>query len=230
MITQFRYIILLLICYASIPISGLAGIGGIITDAFVKAVFNQCSTQITQNICSITEMMNAIRVTAQEIRDRNPNGIVTPAAVLAALDAKNWICTVCNPCEPNATCESMGCATSCICDVGNGWHGEGLVTSPCATRCNDGIIAGTENCDDRNNWPRDGCSPFCMFEQDPINGRFTYDCTNVSEKGPTLCSKIRAETDGGIGSGGGIIGGIGGGIGGGGGIIGGIIGGIGGNN
>jgi fibro-slime domain-containing protein len=69
--------------------------------------------------------------------------------------------------EPPETCDSIpfnndlgdGCTPLCMaepsCPPGGG---------PCTTKCGDGIVLGSEQCDDGNAVSGDGCSPTCQME------------------------------------------------------------------
>ena len=54
-----------------------------------------------------------------------------------------------------------GCGAGCAVESGYACEGE---PSACATVCGDGIVAGTEECDDGNTASNDGCSASCEGE------------------------------------------------------------------
>eukprot|EP01067_Filipodium_phascolosomae_P000270 Filipodium_phascolosomae@DN1224_c0_g1_i1.p1 len=177
-------------------IGGAGGSGGV-ASGFLQAVtsnlFSKCGNGNLENICTPQQMKNGIDQTVAEMKANDPNGGLPPiGAVISALDARNWICNACNPCDPKAECHSTDCSATCSCPVSLGWSGEGFVSDPCFTVCGDGIIAGEEVCDDGNTWLRDGCSPQCQWETNPGHGRFSYDCSTGS---PTACQKIRVPRE-----------------------------------
>ncbi|MDI3281758.1 DUF4215 domain-containing protein [Polyangium sp. 15x6] len=62
-------------------------------------------------------------------------------------------------CDANATCTNNPGSFTCACNMG--YAGNGVV---CVTVCGDGIIAGSEVCDDGNTTNDDGCSNVCEVE------------------------------------------------------------------
>ncbi len=54
---------------------------------------------------------------------------------------------------------SDGCSSTCIIEPGFNCTGE---PSVCTTTCGDAIVGGTEQCDDGNLQPNDGCSETCQ--------------------------------------------------------------------
>ena len=65
--------------------------------------------------------------------------------------------------------------------------------SVCSSVCGDGKKASSEECDDNNTDPNDGCSPTCMIEanghcQHPNNNPSICDiCGNGKRKPPETC-------------------------------------------
>ena len=73
-------------------------------------------------------------------------------------------------CQPACTPPGGGCTTSSQCC--SGLCSMGL----CVSVCGDGVVSGTEQCDDGNNVPFDGCSATCT-------GETGYTCTGS----PSVC-------------------------------------------
>ena len=66
-----------------------------------------------------------------------------------------------------------GCSATCT--VEEGWH---CNSAGCKAECGDGLLRGTEECDDNNAIGGDGCSSGC--KEEPF-----FTCTNAS---PSVCS------------------------------------------
>eukprot|EP01126_Amoeba_proteus_P032796 TRINITY_DN3202_c0_g1_i12.p1 TRINITY_DN3202_c0_g1~~TRINITY_DN3202_c0_g1_i12.p1 ORF type:complete len:1533 (-),score=260.60 TRINITY_DN3202_c0_g1_i12:146-4744(-) len=81
---------------------------------------------------------------------------------------------------PPETCDTgtkfvLGC-TNCILE-----HGYTCSDQSCTTVCGDGLVNGTEQCDDNNTDPNDGC--------DGCKTTPFWDCTNITVS-PTICHPI----------------------------------------
>ena len=74
---------------------------------------------------------------------------------------------------------SGGDGCSAVCVVENGYTCTGSPSS-CSTTCGDGIIAGTETCDDGNVSGGDGCSAVCVIE-------LGWGCTGEPSACNTVC-------------------------------------------
>jgi large repetitive protein len=60
---------------------------------------------------------------------------------------------------------TLGCSVTC--QVMRGWKcfgGSSTTADVCVTKCGDGILAGTETCDDGNLVNGDGCDSTCLIE------------------------------------------------------------------
>ena len=70
----------------------------------------------------------------------------------------------------------------CICERSN-CELQGIKSKlACFEECGDGVVSGTEECDDGNNLNDDGCSQSCKFE-------IGFDCMNFDYL-PTICNEI----------------------------------------
>jgi len=72
-------------------------------------------------------------------------------------------------CDDGNTVSSDGCSSTCQLEPGyacgpDTWHPTALSTKCYPTVCGDGHKEGTEQCDDGNTKPFDGCSPTCTNE------------------------------------------------------------------
>jgi fibro-slime domain-containing protein len=72
-------------------------------------------------------------------------------------------------CDDGNTVSLDGCSSTCQLEPGytcgpDQWHSAVLPTQCYATVCGDGHKEGTEQCDDGNTLPFDGCSPTCTNE------------------------------------------------------------------
>lgn len=86
-----------------------------------------------------------------------------------------------------AGCKTCNSATACTACTQNGFQ---VVNGLCQTVCGDGVIAGTEQCDDRNKIANDGCSATCTIEN-------LWNCTGQPSvcqyNGPSVCGNGRVE-------------------------------------
>lgn len=64
-------------------------------------------------------------------------------------------------CAADATCTNSPTTFSCACD--DGFAGDGVTS--CDPICGDGLIAGTEECDDEDTDAGDGCDTSCLLEE-----------------------------------------------------------------
>lgn len=62
-------------------------------------------------------------------------------------------------CDPNATCTNTPGSFTCMCNTGT--TGDG---TKCEAVCGDGVIGGSETCDDGNTKSGDGCHAMCVIE------------------------------------------------------------------
>jgi fibro-slime domain-containing protein len=82
---------------------------------------------------------------------------------------------------PDEACDQLqmpplnGDGCSATCTVEDGWH---CNAAGCKAECGDGLLRGTEECDDNNAIGGDGCSSAC--KEEPF-----FTCTNAS---PSVCS------------------------------------------
>lgn len=90
-----------------------------------------------------------------------------------ALDADGKCKTCSQFVSECATCSSK--TTCTVCHLGYELGGP----ANCSAICGDGLLRGSEQCDDGNNVAGDGCSPGCQIEAD-------YTCDIMVE--PTQCS------------------------------------------
>ncbi len=72
-------------------------------------------------------------------------------------------------CDDGNTVSGDGCDSTCALEPGyacgpDQWHPTAATTQCYATVCGDGQLEGTEQCDDGNTVPFDGCSPTCTNE------------------------------------------------------------------
>ena len=72
-------------------------------------------------------------------------------------------------CDDGNTLSGDGCSSTCQLEPGyacgpDQWHPTALSTQCYQTVCGDGNKEGTEQCDDGNTNPFDGCSPTCTNE------------------------------------------------------------------
>jgi cysteine-rich repeat protein len=72
-------------------------------------------------------------------------------------------------CDDGNTHSSDGCSSTCQLEPGyacgrDQWHPAAANTDCYKTVCGDGHVEGTEQCDDGNTKPFDGCSPTCTNE------------------------------------------------------------------
>ncbi|MGH7436169.1 MAG: DUF4215 domain-containing protein, partial [Polyangiaceae bacterium] len=82
-------------------------------------------------------------------------------------------------CDVGNTLGTAGCSATC--QVVAGWACAANPTPPPAskchqTHCGDKVREGTEQCDDGNNIPYDGCSPTCTIEPKCSGGTCTATC------------------------------------------------------
>jgi len=86
-----------------------------------------------------------------------------------------------------AGCKSCSSATICTACTQTGFS---VVSGVCQAQCGDGLIAGTEQCDDRNRLSNDGCSSTCQIET-------LWACTGqpsvCTYNGPAVCGNGRIE-------------------------------------
>ena len=71
-------------------------------------------------------------------------------------------------CEDGNVADRDGCSSACIVECGFTCSSSvGSASDPyfCNTSCGDGLLAGTEECDDENLLDGDGCSKFCTVEE-----------------------------------------------------------------
>eukprot|EP00916_Digyalum_oweni_P012468 GHVL01020630.1.p1 GENE.GHVL01020630.1~~GHVL01020630.1.p1 ORF type:complete len:248 (+),score=42.65 GHVL01020630.1:108-746(+) len=184
--------LLFLTSFAQIGSGGLVGtVAAGFMDVVMNMVFAQCESNGLSEICTPEQIINAVNQVTDKIKAGNPDGgLPAPMVVISSLDAQNWICNTCNPCDEKATCVSGGCSATCECPNEKGWYGDGFIATPCYSTCGDGIIAGDEECDDFNNWSKDGCSAYCKWEPNPSHGRFTWNCSSGGS-GPSTCTKVK---------------------------------------
>ncbi|MEJ7596839.1 MAG: DUF4215 domain-containing protein [Kofleriaceae bacterium] len=83
-------------------------------------------------------------------------------------------------CDPNATCTNTPGTFSCACNAG--YVGDGVT---CESVCGDGIVVATEECDDNDLEPADGCNEACLIEPGST-------CTGM----PSTCAPTVACGDG----------------------------------
>lgn len=108
----------------------------------------------------------------------NPDGLgLTPSPCTGAA-ADGYACTgagvctprVCTPSAPTSTCGGPAVRQACAAD-GLGFvsvacpAGQGCNAGTCAVRCGDGIVGGSEQCDDGGIADGDGCSSLCEYER-----------------------------------------------------------------
>jgi fibro-slime domain-containing protein len=91
-------------------------------------------------------------------------------------------------CDDGNTSSGDGCSSTCQLEAGyacgpDQWHPTALSTQCYQTVCGDGNKEGTEQCDDGNTYPFDGCSPTCTNE--PKCG---YPNNDISE--PYQCFSV----------------------------------------
>ena len=70
---------------------------------------------------------------------------------------------------------SDGCASNCTVELGYN-----CATTPCKPICGDGLVRGTEVCDDGNTYGGDGCNGTCRIE-------LGWNCTAAS---PSVCHEV----------------------------------------
>jgi len=84
-------------------------------------------------------------------------------------------------------CQTCSRANFCLTCAQNGFS---VVNGVCQASCGDGLIASTEQCDDKNNNSNDGCSTNCQIEA-------LWACTGVPSvctyNGPAVCGNGRVE-------------------------------------
>jgi len=95
-------------------------------------------------------------------------------------------------CDDGNPASGDGCSSTCQLEAGyacgpDQWHPTARTTECYQTKCGDGHLEGTEQCDDGNLRPFDGCSPTCTNEpkcgypnQDPTQ---PYKCFSVCGDG-----------------------------------------------
>lgn len=85
-------------------------------------------------------------------------------------------------CEPRS---GDGCSASCQLEDGFACDTPG---APCrATLCGDGVVEGTEDCDDGNDQIGDGCTPFCTREPSCVDGTCAAVCGDEVVFAPETC-------------------------------------------
>ncbi len=86
------------------------------------------------------------------------------------------------------TCEARdgdGCNASCQLEEGFACPTPGAACRP--TDCGDGVVEGTEDCDDANLLIGDGCTPFCTREPDCTDGTCLAVCGDEVVFAPETC-------------------------------------------
>jgi fibro-slime domain-containing protein len=91
------------------------------------------------------------------------------AAACVAAACGDGIVAGAEQCDDGNTASGDGCSATCQLEPGyacgpDQWHPTALSTQCYATVCGDGHKEGTEQCDDGNTIPFDGCSPTCTNE------------------------------------------------------------------
>ncbi|MBK7152882.1 MAG: VCBS repeat-containing protein [Sandaracinaceae bacterium] len=112
-------------------------------------------------------------VDASTRRVCNANGLGYTAAACAGNNAFGYSCSagncvarVCTPGTPDTVCGSTTARRVCNAD-GSGFStvgcaaGQSCASGACAVRCGDGIVGGSEECDDANMVDDDECSNAC---------------------------------------------------------------------
>lgn len=100
-------------------------------------------------------------------------------------------------CTADEDCTTAGDGDSCEprpgdgCDVGCQLEDGFACPTPgdacVATTCGDGVVEGTEDCDDGNSLIGDGCTPFCTREPDCTDGTCTAVCGDEVVFAPETC-------------------------------------------
>jgi len=83
---------------------------------------------------------------------------------------------------------SGGCTSTCTIQAGYACTAGATSFSQChKTVCGDGTKEGSEECDDGNLKPYDGCSPWCMIEPTCSQGKCTSVCGDGQVTSPEQC-------------------------------------------
>ena len=92
----------------------------------------------------------------------------------------------CQDCLANTYLETQGSASpdKCVaCATGKYSAASSVSATFCMHLCGDGILAGSEACDDGNKIDDDGCGSTCATEPG-------WACTTTLEFGPTICKEV----------------------------------------
>ena len=123
------------------------------------SVGSQCCTGVCSgSVCVLPSCTDGIKNGAES--DVDCGGGTCPA------------CGLGQTCNGGSDCQSQTCAlgvcqcgpVGASCTVGSQCCGGVCTGNVCAPVCGDGVVSGTEQCDDHNNAPGDGCSPSCTGE------------------------------------------------------------------
>ncbi|MDP9001329.1 MAG: DUF4215 domain-containing protein [Myxococcota bacterium] len=135
-------------------------------------------------------------------------GWACPAAGVACV--KIWVCGN-SHIDPGENCDDGnavggdGCSATCMIEPGYACPNHNGVGGPCvkinAEVCGNGVVAGTEQCDDGNTVSGDGCSSTCMLEAGwtcPVAGQ---TCKHIKFCGNGILDLVEQCDDGNMVSG-----------------------------
>jgi len=77
-----------------------------------------------------------------------------------------------------------------LCGIERGFSCQGNQPDVCTPLCGDGIVIGSEQCDDNNNRGADGCSQRCLIEEG-------FQCVSQPSRA-SFCSPLISQSDGGV--------------------------------
>ena len=137
------------------------------------------NTSCTATLCGADEYVSSNACLACPAGTTNPSGDDASGGDTTCEDLDECATNTDN-CDTNATCTNT--EGSFTCDCNGGFTGDGTT---CVATCGDGLVVGSELCDDGNTISGDGCSDICTVESG-------WSCAGAE---PSVCTEGEFRVD-----------------------------------